>query len=650
MDLDVFAPSMQKIWKNNRASVISKNMKEKISQIDRGSMKRVLKIFDVFAIGFGDMGSSIYYALGITAFYALGATPIALLLAGVVFICTALTYAEMTSIFLDSGGSASYARKTFNDFISFIAGWGLLLDFIVTIAISAFAIAPYLSYFLPILKKAEFKVGLSCIIILWLLFLNIRGIKESTRISLILTTITITTQVLIVVFALFTVVDFKAFIEHLKIGGTNTDWSPSWERFFHGVAMAMVAYTGIESMAQLSSETKKPEKTIPRAIMLAMVVLILMYLGISLVALSVLSPDVLSTTYLDDPISGIVVHLPYVGAFLGPWIGILAAVILLVAANAGLIGSSRLAFNMGEFFQLPRFFYRLHKTKQTPYISLCFFSGCAMLILVASRGRLSFLADLYNFGAMLAFFSAHISLIVHRIKFPDMQRPFKVKGNIGFGKRKIPITAIIGALATFSVWILVVLTKPDGRILGFSWIGIGLIMYLFYRRKSDISAFGTIEIEKIRVANLQDIAIKNILIPTRGHLGIETIQIGCKIAKIFNAKVTVVHIVEVPMMLPLSTPLGKKESYSSEILKKAEAIAFECGISIKLKSVHARSSARAIKDIVETDKIDLLILGSMVNKSIGPLVQNLMKTIVGCRVWVIGSSTVEIEPLAKKPE
>ena len=162
-------------------------MKEEITQIDRGWMKRVLGIFDVFAIGYGDMGSSIYYALGITAFFALGATPIALLLAGGVFICTALTYAEMTSIFLDSGGSASYTRKTFNDFISFIAGWGLLLDFIVTIAISSFAIAPYLSYFFPILIDADYKVALSCIFIIGLLFLNISGVKSSTRISLILT-------------------------------------------------------------------------------------------------------------------------------------------------------------------------------------------------------------------------------------------------------------------------------------------------------------------------------------------------------------------------------------------------------------------------------------------------------------------------------
>jgi len=618
--------------------MIMAETKEKFSQVDRGTMRRVLGVLDVFAVGYGDMGSSIYYALGITAFFALGATPIALLIAGGVFICTALTYAEMTSVFLEAGGSATYTRKAFNDLISFIAGWGLLLDFIVTIAISSFAIGPYLSYFLPSLMEADYKVSLSCFIIICLTLLNIRGAKESTRTSLILTTITIITQVVIIVFAIFTVVNFKTFFVHLEIGGANKLWSPSWEHFLHGVAMAMVAYTGIESMAQLSSEAKNPQKTIPRAIMLAMGILILSYLGISLVALSVLTPHQLSTTYLDDPISGIVGHLPGIGAILGPWIGILAAVILIVAANAGLIGSSRLAFNMGEYFQLPRIFYKLHKKKQTPYVSLCFFATCAILILIASKGRLSFLADLYNFGAMLAFFCAHTSLIVHRVRFPDIERPFEIKGNLKIGKSKIPVTAIIGALATISVWFLVVFTKPYGRILGFSWVGLGLVMYFFYRRGQKISPFANIEIEKIKISELQDVKIESILLPTRGHLNIETIQVGCQVAKLYGAKLTVVHIIEVPVTVPLSTPLGKVENYSSEVLKKAEAIAGDMGIEVEVKSIHARSPVKAIKELTDSHSYDLVILGAIVNKAIGPLAQNIMRSIINCRVWILGSS------------
>ncbi len=625
----------------------SADMKEKISQIDRGTMKRVLGVFDIFAIGYGDMGSSIYYALGITAFFALGATPLALLIAGGVFICTALTYAEMTSIFLDAGGSASYTRKTFNDFISFIAGWSLLLDFIVTIAISSFAIAPYLSYFIPKLMEPEYKVGLSCFIILVLLLLNIRGIKGSTRISIVLTTITIVTQFIIIVYAIFTVVNFPNFFHHLKIGIPNSLWSPTWEHFLHGVAMAMVAYTGIESMAQLSSEAKDPAKTIPKAIILAMVVLIISYIGISLVALSVLTPQLLSTKYLDDPISGIVEQLPGFGAWLAPWVGILAAVILLVAANAGLIGSSRLAFNMGEYFQLPRVFYRLHKSRQTPYMSLCFFAVCSMLILIASFGQLSFLADLYNFGAMLAFFSAHTSLIAHRIQYPDKHRPFRIWGNIGWKKIKIPVTAIIGAISTLSVWILVVISKPYGRILGFSWVGLGLIMYFYYRRGQKISAFGNLEVEKIRISQLSEVKVKTILIPTRGHMGIETIQIGCMIAKMFNAKIIVVHVIEVPVTIPLTSILNKADKYSSEILKKAAAIALDAGVEMELKSLHARSPLSAIKEVAESNTIDLIILGALVSKNIGPLAQNVMKRFVNCRVWILGTSEVSIQSIAK---
>src|SRR5579863_6537299 len=156
-----------------------------IPQIDKGTLKKVLGVFDLFAIGYGDLGSSIYYALGVTALFALGATPIALALAGVVFICTALTYAEMTSIVHKSGGSASFARVAFNDLVSFIAGWGLLLDYIVTIAISAFAVGPYLSYFFSDLSKTPVQIVFSIALILLLFLMNIFGVRQSTRISLV---------------------------------------------------------------------------------------------------------------------------------------------------------------------------------------------------------------------------------------------------------------------------------------------------------------------------------------------------------------------------------------------------------------------------------------------------------------------------------
>ena len=300
--------------------------RSKISQIDKGSLKRVLSVGDLFAVGYGDLGSSIYYALGITTLFSLGAAPISLAIAGFVFACTALSYAELSAMLKDSGGSATFTRHAFNDLISFIAGWGLLLDFIVTIAISSFSIAPYLAFFVGGLKITSVKIGFTVCVIVILFIINYFGTKNSARMSWFLTTLTLSTQILIVIVGAFWFIQFPDLWEHLKIGIKGSSWSPSWPDFWKGTAMAMVAYTGIESMAQLGGEAKNPARTVPRAMMLAMGMLLFVYIGIAVVALSAVSPQELSTTFLEDPIAGIVSKFPYGGRVLGGWIGLLAAI------------------------------------------------------------------------------------------------------------------------------------------------------------------------------------------------------------------------------------------------------------------------------------------------------------------------------------
>lgn len=423
-------------------------LKHRIAHLKKDEFKRSLGIFDLFAVGYGDLGSSIYYALGVTAYFALGATPIAMAIAGLVFVCTSLTYAEMTAATKATGGAASFAREAFNDLISFIAGWGLLLDYIVTIAISIFSIAPYLAFWHKAFTIPSFHLGFSVSLVAILLLLNVSGSKHSTRTSLVLTSFALCTQFVIILLAVFTLDDFTQVFEHLRIGVKNVKWSPNWGDFLKGTAMAMVAYTGIESIAQLGSETRKPIKTLPRAVMGVMSVLIAMYLGISIVGLAAMTPKALGTTYLQDPLAGIAASLPFGSHFMGPWVGLLAAMLLFVAGNAGLLGASRLAFNMGEYYQLPRMFHKTHPRFKTPHFSLMIFALLASLVILASRGSLHFLADLYNFGAMLAFFSAHISLIAFRIKHPNLNRPFRAPLNIHFGSVSLPLTAIVGGLAT----------------------------------------------------------------------------------------------------------------------------------------------------------------------------------------------------------
>jgi basic amino acid/polyamine antiporter, APA family len=613
-----------------------------IPQLDKGTLKRVLGVFDLFAIGYGDLGSSIYYALGVTAFFALGATPIAMMLAGIVFICTALSYAEMSAAFHESGGSASYARHAFNDLISFVAGWGLLLDYIVTIAISAFTVGPYLIAFFPELKSAEVQILFTIGLIAVLLVMNIFGVKQSTRTSFLLMLFTVITQVLIILIGLFTAENIGKIISQISIGGTGPD-SPTWSEFIKGTAMAMVAYTGIESIAQLSSETKKPIRTVPRAIMITMAVVLFMYIGLSIIGFSVLTPYQLGHTYEEQPIAGIVANFPWGANFLLPWVGVLAAVTLFVSANAGLIGASRLSFNMGEYYQLPRFFHRLHPKFRTPYVALAFFAVLASVVVALSRARLSYLADLYNFGAQIAFFFTQMSLIMLRIKKPHMIRPFKVPFNITIKGRQIPIPAVVGALASFGVWLLVVITKPEGRYVGIAWIGLGLLMYWLYRRQQNISPMAQVVIEKIKIPEFHPLAIKHILLPLRNSTQTETVQVACELAKTYKGKITALHVIEVPFSLPLDTSMAHRVDMAGTVLKTAEAIALDEGVELEMMLVRARGISDAIIDVLKHNGYDLLLLESTKDpekggrSGMGAILTDLVQKST-CRTWICNTN------------
>ena len=171
-------------------------------RIGRNRLRRVLGIPALFSAGYGNVGSSIYYALGIVALVALGATPIVLAVAGVLFIFNALTYAEGTAMLPEAGGSSSFARHAFNNATGFIAGWGLMLSYIVTMAISAYTIPPYLSHFWPMLKEPVTGTMFSMAVIAFLMVVNVLGVRESARINIIFIFADIITQVTLVVLGL----------------------------------------------------------------------------------------------------------------------------------------------------------------------------------------------------------------------------------------------------------------------------------------------------------------------------------------------------------------------------------------------------------------------------------------------------------------
>ncbi len=635
---------------NDKTIDFSREPSSRVTVLEKGKLHRVLDTPQLFAIGFGDVGSSIYYALGVTTLYALGAAPLALALAGIVFFCTVLTYAELSTAMPESGGSCSFARHAFNDLVSFIAGWALLLDYIVTIAISAYSVGPYLGNLLPVLKTSMGNVPFTLLVLGSLLGLNVIGIKESTRVSLLLAIFGVATQlVIITVGAVFLmqltqpaqfVMHLKQLWLHLQVGLPDSTWSPTWPEFWKGVGMAMVAYIGIESISQLAGEARHPNRTIPRAMLATMVTLFILYFGTSTIALTALHPKELTTGYLENPLAGIAASMPIGREILAPWVGLLGATILFVAANAGLIGASRLTFSMSEHFTLPRVFYQLHPVFKTPYIALITFTVLAGVV-VLWAGRLTHLADLYNFGAMLSFALAHLSLLGLRVRQPDLARPFKVGGNVRIGRHEWPVTAVLGLLGTAAVWVDVILTKPAGRNLGFAWMGLGLAFYFWYRRQQHLSPTARLQIEKLQVPGYQEITIRKILVPTINTATSETVQFAAKLAKLHGAELTALHVIEIPPSLPLDTFFPEKLALADSIMEQAQAIGREYEVPVEAQVKQARFAGEAIVELAKDVTCDLVILSDKPRilatapgrSTFGTTVEHVMKN-APCRVWI----------------
>ena len=455
-------------------------------RIKQFRLRRVLGIPAVFSAGYGNVGSSIYYALGIVALVAMGATPVALGIAGILFIFTALTYAEGTAALPEAGGSASFARHGFNDLAGFIAGWALMLSYIVTIAISAYTIPPYLGYFWePFKDSAVIGTVASMGIVVFLMTLNVVGIKETSFINISAAVLDIATQVSLVVIGFILLFNPTVIISRIV-----NNW-PAPENLIIGIALAAIAYTGIETMSQMAEETKRPEQNVPRALVMMIVAVLVIFAGISLVSLSAMTPQELATDWSRDPVAGIAANLPLaiLQDVLKPLIAILAGTILLIATNAGLIGISRLAFSLGKHRLVPPALSRIHPRFKTPYISIILFSIIAILIIMPGFFEADVFKNmgaLYAVGSLLAFMFAHASIISLRIRRPELLRPFKVGWNIKIKGRELPVSAILGICALSVIWVIILITQPYSRWVGLGWMVVGIIIYYFYRKRENL--------------------------------------------------------------------------------------------------------------------------------------------------------------------
>jgi basic amino acid/polyamine antiporter, APA family len=542
-------------------------------------LERVLGANALFSTAYGNVGSSIYYALGLVASYALGLTPVVFVITGFFFFCTAATYAEATTMYPEAGGSASFARRAFNEFWSFFAAWAQMLTYICTIAISAFFVPHYIGgLFWEPLRHGPGDIIVGAIVIAMLAGINIFGVKESTGVNVLLAVIDFMTQLLLVVVGAALVLSPEVLVDNVSLG-----IAPTWKDFILAIPIGMLAYTGIETISNMSEEARDEATTIPAAINRVRIAVFAIYFTLPAVALSALPvqqrADGTYYTLLGlpedeggfagDPILGFVKQMD-----LGPlqaagelYVGLLAATILFLATNAGIIGVSRLVYSMGIHRQMPDGLRRLHPRFRTPWIGILAFSGLAILILLP--GQETFLGSIYSFGALLSFTMAHAAVIRLRRKLPDFPRSYKGPGNLRIGDYDAPLFAIAGGSFTAIAFLVIAALNLKVAAFGAAWLVFGTLVYAAFRRRHGLDLTSTHKVAIPQPVVDHEAEYDSVLVPVSDGYDEHVMATAAKLAARKRRGMHVVSFVTVPHSLPIDAKMTEEEAVAQSVIEQA---------------------------------------------------------------------------------
>jgi APA family basic amino acid/polyamine antiporter len=543
-------------------------------------LQRVLGVNALFSTAYGNVGSSIYYALGLVAALAAGLTPLVFLITGALFYCTATTYAEATAMYPEAGGSSLFARRAFNELWSFFTAWAQMLNYIITIAISAFFAAHYAGRFTwDGFKASPGDIALAVGIVALLALVNVRGVKDAVSVNLVLAVIDFMSQLAIVALGAFLVFSPEILINNLDFFGET----PTLTQFLLAIPIGTVAYTGIETISNMAGEARDPDTTIPAAIKRVMIAVFAIYFTLPLIALSALPVECVNGEcvtqlgvgpedhgYANDPIIGVVSGMD-LGAFQGVvqvYVGVLAVTILIAATNAGVLGVSRLTYSMGMYRQLPDTMRQLHRRYRTPYVGILVFSGFACLALLP--GQADFLGKIYAFGAMLSFSMAHLSLICLRVTEPDVRRPYRSPGRIRVRGHELPPLAAIGLTGTILSFVVVSVLDLKVGTAGVTWMALGMGGYLLYRRSQGLDFVSTHQVALPQPVTQNEAEYESVLVALDArHYSPSTIATATKLAGRKRRGIHVLVLITVPQASPLDAELPEDEIAARAVIEQA---------------------------------------------------------------------------------
>jgi APA family basic amino acid/polyamine antiporter len=581
--------------------------------------ERVLDAPSLFAVAYGEIASSLYIALGIVAGAALGLTPLVLLVTGGVFVLVSLSYAEGTTALPETGGAATFVRRAFNDLAGFVTGWVLFLDFLIVMALSALFVPHYVAgaFGAPSLRESPWDALIGCSVIV--VIAGVRVVRR-TRLhvgAFVVALLDLVVQSVLVLLGLALLLSPTRLLDGLTLE-SGQDWSD----LAFALPLAMLAYTGLETVANLAEEATEPGRTLPRSLFSAigLVVVVTVLIGaIGLSAYPVTNGETaLGQEWLELPLVGIAAAfnglLPAVVVDgLKVAVGISGVLILVGAATTSFSGITRLTYSLAEHGSLPREFARLERravvSSEAIGIAAALAVGLIVLTEVVADGDPTFLASLYSFGVLIAFTAAQLAVIRLRVREPELERPFVARPNVTIRGHRIPLAALVGAPLTFTIWVLSMLTHPGARYAGPVWLLAGLGIYVAVRRTRKRGLFEHVTpVEELPTSAV----FERILVPMKlGDIGEEMVATAIALAKERGAAIEAITVVRVPRKFVLEGELPADVAARVDAsLEEARALGSDYGVEVHGDVVRARSIGHAIVDEAERRNVDLIVLGS----------------------------------------
>jgi basic amino acid/polyamine antiporter, APA family len=588
--------------------------------------RRFLGVPWLWAMAHSAVAFSVYYSLGVVADWALALTPVVFAVAGLIYVLTTMTYVEGGAMFRERGGSNTLARYAFNELVSFVAGWAILIDYVIVIALAAITVPHYLTPISDDLAGGAGEEIVAVAVVFAVAMINIIGYTGSRRQGLLvaITGADLLLQFLLVIVGAIVVWDPSALTNSLDAFGT-----PSISDLATALVISMVAVAGIEASSDLAPDLAWRGEDLRRVLRAGAFVVPFIYVGMSLVALMALpvvaGPDgpttALGTVFEDAPVLGVTT------AFEPQWLEdvfkwavvAIAPLILFFAATVTMLGLSRHVYVLATNRQIPSWLGKLGGRRSTPHIAILLAAAFAAGLVLP--GDIELLASVFAFGATLAISIAHLSLIRLRFRDAERERPFFVPFNIRFRGGAVPLPAVLGLLLTGAGFVSIVVLHGAALWVGGGWMVFGVVSYYVYRRVfQDLPLTKRVTVpEQALLKQEPDVELDSVLVPLLGtkKLNDDIVQTACRLAESnplegqSNPRLELLYVIDLPLTVPLEGPIPQEKVAKAErMLSRAREIVEEYpGVESEAGYMLARDVGAAIVERAREHAVEAIIVG-----------------------------------------